>query len=144
MGHELKRKDEFGVIKIFSDDITNPKFVKFDIGKWGKTSGDRQHMSRLKYTSSGKGPATSKNSVVSTRWTKSGEEFVNQEVTGYFFLPEIESDKNKLDEVKFKRGGKGSSLTFKLRGGKHPKVKGGKRDPKSGKTTILTFNIKEM
>lgn len=134
--------DEFGVEKIFSDDTTNPKFIKFDIGVWGKNSIDRQHIPRLKYSSTGKGPATSKNSVVSTRWTKSGEEFVDQEVTGYFFLPEIESDENKLDEVKFKPGGKGSSLTLKLRGGKHPKVKGDKRDPKSGKNYNFDFQYR--
>ena len=135
-------KDQFGVIKIFSDDTTNSKFIEFKIGKWGENSGDRQHFSRLKYTSTGGGPATSKNSVVSTRWTKRGEEFVNQEVTGYFFLPKIESDKNKLNEIKFKRGGKGSSLTFKLRGGEHPKVKGKERDPKSGKNYNFDFQYK--
>lgn len=79
---------------------------------------------------------------MSTRWTISGKEFVDQEVTSYFFLPEIESDENKLDEVKLKPGGKGSSLTFKLRGGKHPKVKGGKRDPKSGKNYNFDFQYK--
>jgi hypothetical protein len=114
-------KDEFGVIKIFPDDTNSPNFMKFDIGVWGKNSGDRQHFSLLKYTSTGGGDATPANSVVSTRWTKFGVEFVDVEVTGYFFLPKIESDKDKVEEIKFKPGGKGTSLTFKLRGGSHPK-----------------------
>lgn len=114
--------DEFGVMKIFSDDTTNPQFMKFEIGKWKEDkSGDREHIDLLRYTSTKDGkPKSPKNSVVSTRWTKSGTEFVDVEVTGYFFLPEIESDKEKEPDVKFQRCGKGSSLTIKLRGGKHP------------------------
>lgn len=133
-------KDEFGVVKIFSDDSQNPKFVKFDIGKWGENSGDREHIARLRYTSTKDGkPKTAKNSVVSTRWTKSGEEFVDQEVTGYFYLTEIESEEDKEGDVIFKKCGKGSSLTIKLRGGKHPKPP---CDPDSAKCYNFDFQYK--
>ena len=133
----LSQKDEFGVLKIFSDDSQSPKFVKFDIGKWGENSGDRQHFAQLRYSSTKDGkPTTAKNSVVSTRWTKIGQGFVDQEVTGYFFLSEIESDKNKEKDVAFKKCGKGSSVTIKLRGGKHPKNSG---DPDSAKCYNFDF-----
>jgi hypothetical protein len=129
-------KDEFGIVKIFSDDSQDPKFIKFDIGKWGESSGDREHIALLRYTSTKDGkPKTTKNSVVSTRWTISGEEFVNQEVTGYFYLTKIEPGK-KDEDVTFKKCGKGSSLTFKLRGGKHPKPS---CDPDSAKCYNFDF-----
>lgn len=129
-------KDEFGVVKIFSDS-QNPKFVKFNIGTWGENSVDREHLARLRYTSSKDGkPTTVKNSVVSTRWTKIDEEFVDQEVTGYFYLPEIESEGNKEKDVAFKKCGKGSSITIKLRGGKHPKPQ---HDPNSAKCYNFDF-----
>lgn len=129
-------KDEFGVVKIFSDSQV-PKFVKFNIGIWGESSGDREHLARLRYASSKDGkPTTVKNSVVSTRWTKIGEEFVDQEVTGYFYLPEIESEGNKEKDVAFKKCGKGSSITIKLRGGKHPKLS---HDPNSAKCYNFDF-----
>jgi hypothetical protein len=133
-------KDEFGVVKIFSDDLQDPKFVKFDIGEWGENSGDREHLARLRYTSTKDGqPTTAKNSVVSTRWTKSGVEFVNQEVTGYFYLTDIESEEDKEEDVTFKKCGKGSSLTIKLRGGKHPKPS---CDPDSAKCYNFDFQYK--
>lgn len=133
-------KDEFGVEKIFSDDSTRPKFVKFDIGKWGENSGDREHIAQLRYTSTKDGkPTNAKNSVVFTRWTKKGEEFVDQEVTGYFYLPEIEPEEDKEKHIKFKHCGKGSSLTFKLRGGRHPKATG---DPDSAKSYNFDFQYK--
>ena len=129
-------KDEFGIVKIFSDDSQNPKFIKFDIGKWGENRGDREHISLLRYSSTKDGkPKTSKNSVVSTRWTISGEEFIDQEVTGYFYLTKIEQE-DKEKDVTFKRCGKGSSLTFKLRGGRHPKPSG---DPDSAKCYNFDF-----
>ncbi|HKQ22778.1 MAG TPA: hypothetical protein VJS91_12105 [Nitrososphaeraceae archaeon] len=132
-------KDEFGVVKIFSDS-QNPKFVTFDIGNWGENSGDREHLARLRYTSTKDGkPTTEKNSVVSTRWTKIGQEFVDQEVTGYFYLSEMESEKEKDEDVAFKKCGKGSSLTIKLRGGKHPKPKD---DPDSAKCYNFDFQYK--
>lgn len=132
--------DEFGVIKIFSDDTANSKFIKFDIGNWGKTDKDREHLEQLRYTSTKDGAKTTfKNSVVSTRWTKSGTEFVDVEVTGYFFLPKIEPDEDKGPDVKFKPCEKGSSLTIKLRGGLHPKEKG---DPNSAKCYNFDFQYK--
>lgn len=133
----LTQKDEFGVLKVFSDDPQSPKFVKFNIGVWGETSEDRQHFARLRYSSTKDGkPTTSKNSVVSTRWTKIGEKFVNQEVTGYFFLSDIESDENKDKDIAFKKCGKGSSVTIKLRGGKHPS---NSDDPDSAKCYNFDF-----
>jgi hypothetical protein len=72
---------------------------------------------------------------VSTEWEKEDIEFVNQEVTAYFFLPEIESDENKEDCYKYSRGGKGSGLAIKLRGSDHPT--GG--DPHSARCYIFDF-----
>jgi hypothetical protein len=106
-------KDEFGVVKIFPDHATSPRFDKLD-------SVDIEFLPHLRYSSTkDKTETTDKNSVVSTRWTKSGREFISVEVTGYFYLPEIEPDGNKEPDVKYKPGGKGSALTIKTRGGPH-------------------------
>jgi hypothetical protein len=118
--------DEFGVMKIFSDDATNPKFHKFQ-------SEDERHFNRHYGSCPKNGDDT--HSVVTTEWNKSGIEFIDQEVTGYFYLPEIESDEGKHECYKYERGGKGSALAIKLRGGKHS----GKKDPKTAKCYIFEF-----
>jgi hypothetical protein len=104
--------DEFGVKKIFSDSETNPKFYKFQ-------SGDKRKFNRHYGSCPENGDKT--HSVITTEWNKSGEEFVDQEVTGYFYFPEIDSDEGKHKCYKYERGGMGSALAVKLRGGKHDK-----------------------
>jgi len=105
-------KDEFGVTKIFSDDAANPKFYKFQ-------SGDKRKFNRHYGSCPKNGDDT--HSVITTEWNKFGEEFVDQEVTGYFYLPKIDSDEGKDKCYKYEKGGKGSALAIKLRGGKHEK-----------------------
>jgi hypothetical protein len=118
-------EDEFGVTKIFSDDVADPKFSKFQI------DGDKRPFNRH-YGSCPKG-SESTHSVITTEWNKKGEEFIDQEVTGYFYLPEIDSDKGKDECYRYKRGGKGSALAIKLRGGIHS----GKKDPTTAKCYIF-------
>lgn len=104
--------DEFGVVKIFPDDAANPKFYKFE-------KDDKREFQRHYGSCPEDGDDT--HSVVTTEWEKGGIEFVDQEVTAYFYLPKIESDKNKHECYKYEKCGKGSSLTIKLRGGEHTK-----------------------
>ncbi|HKQ21707.1 MAG TPA: hypothetical protein VJS91_06685, partial [Nitrososphaeraceae archaeon] len=135
----LIKKDDFGVIKIFDDDALNPLFYQFQIGTWGHDDGDRDHFENRKYgdckDECGDKQGTPKCSVVSTEWEKGGLKFVDQEVTGYFFLPKIESDRGKNKCYKYERGGKGSGLAIKQRGSKHPSGK----DPNSAKCYIFDF-----
>lgn len=135
-------KDDFGVIKIFLDAETNPLFSAFEIGTWEHDDGDRDHFRNRPYGSCGKDgePCEDRQrspecSVVSTEWEKEGIKFVDQEVTAYFFLPEIESDENKEECYKYTRGGKGSGLAIKLRGSNHPTDE----DPDSARCYIFDF-----
>lgn len=118
-------KDEFGVTKIFSDDVADPKFSKFQIVD------DKRSFNRH-YGSCDEGP-DSTHSVITTEWNKKGEQFIDQEVTGYFYLPKIDSDEGKDECYKYMKGGKGSALAIKLRGGIHS----GHKDPTTGKCYIF-------
>lgn len=119
-------KDEFGVKKIFSDDATSPDFYKF-------SNSDRRTFNRHYGSCPKNGDDT--HSVITTEWQKNGIEFVDQEVTGYFYFPEIDSDDNKHRCYKYEKGGKGSALAIKLRGGKHS----GTNDLESAKCYIFDF-----
>lgn len=116
-----KISDEFG---IFDDDLTNPEFYKFQ-------SDDKKPFNRHYGSCPENGDKT--HSVKTTEWNKTGIEFVDQEVTGYFYLPEIQSDKDKDKCYKYEKCGKGSSLTIKLRGSKHS------NGPDSAKCYIFDF-----
>jgi len=133
-------KDDFDVIKIFPDDKNNPMFYAFKIGTWEHDDGDRDHFPNRKYTSCGKPgepcegeQGSPECSVLSTEWEKEGIEFVDQEVTAYFFLPEIESNDDKKQCYKYSRGGKGSGIAIKLRGSRHDD------DDNSARTYIFDF-----
>jgi hypothetical protein len=114
--------DQFGIVKIFPDD-QNPKTYVFRLGTWGRDDEDRDHFNGRTYGScrnaGGSDPNDPRKSVISTEWEKSNEEFVDQEVTGYFYLPQRESDASKTECYKFERFGKGSALSIKLRGSHH-------------------------
>lgn len=119
MQNEFTDVDQFGIIKIFKD-TERPKNYLFRLGTWGQDSEDRDHFNGRTYGSCDDSDRDDpRKSVVSTEWEKSDEEFIDQEVTGYFYLPERESDRNKTDCYKFERFGKGSSLSIKLRGSHH-------------------------
>ena len=116
---DIEDADQFNIVKIFPD-ASVPKTYVFRLGRWGEDSEDRDHFNGRTYGSCDDSDRNNpRKSVVSTEWEKSNEEFVDQEVTGYLYLSERESDDNKTDCYKFERFGKGSSLSIKLRGSHH-------------------------
>ena len=101
--------DSFGIQKMFPD-APSLKHYNFNIDE------DRERLDRHYGSCPGRGD---RHEVISWEWEKSDREFVDQEVTGYFYLDEIESDRGKADCMKYERGGKGSGLAIKLRGSHH-------------------------
>jgi hypothetical protein len=127
--------DQFGVAKIFPD-AAGPKFYHFQIGQWGSDSGDRDHFNGRTYGSCEDSDRNNpRKSVVSTEWETRDTQYINQEITGYFYLSEMDNG-NKVDCYKYEQFGKGSSVSIKLRGSHHSN-----NDEDSAKCYIFDFQF---